>query len=266
MICMGKTIGVVSLKGGVGKTSSVVSLGSALSDFGKKVLLVDADFSSPNLGMHLNLVDPEFTLNHVLSGKANLRHAIYKHEKFDVLPASIFNRMRFSPLNLRNKLRSAKSRYDYILIDSAPSLNEEALSVLLASDEIFVVATPDASSLSSVLKSIKKAKMGGTPINGLILNKVHGKDFEVNMEDMEEVSGVPILARIPHDVNIKRAQSMFVPSNVYRPLSKASIEFKKLAAMLVGEKFKPFNVLDLFRVTPNRPEVNREVFYERVFC
>ena len=56
---MGKIIGVLSLKGGVGKTSSVVSLGAALSHFGKRVLLVDANFSTPNLGIHLDVVNPE---------------------------------------------------------------------------------------------------------------------------------------------------------------------------------------------------------------
>ena len=55
---MAKIIGVLSLKGGVGKTSVVSSLGDALSDFGKKVLLVDANYSAPNLGLHFNIVDP----------------------------------------------------------------------------------------------------------------------------------------------------------------------------------------------------------------
>ena len=50
---------MISLKGGVGKTTAVVSLGSAIADFGKKVLLVDGNFSAPNLGLHLNLFDTE---------------------------------------------------------------------------------------------------------------------------------------------------------------------------------------------------------------
>ena len=60
---MGKTIGVISLKGGVGKTTAVVALGSALADFGKKVLLVDGNFSAPNLGLHLDLFDTEKTIS-----------------------------------------------------------------------------------------------------------------------------------------------------------------------------------------------------------
>ena len=61
-LIMGKTIGIVSLKGGVGKTTVVAALGGALSRLGKKTLVVDGNLSSPNLGLHLNIVNPERTL------------------------------------------------------------------------------------------------------------------------------------------------------------------------------------------------------------
>jgi len=51
---MGKTIGIISIKGGVGKTTTVSALGAALAnEFDKKVLLIDANFSAPNLALHL---------------------------------------------------------------------------------------------------------------------------------------------------------------------------------------------------------------------
>jgi len=63
----GKIIGVISLKGGVGKTTTVANLGASLAkDFNKKVLVVDANFSAPNLGLHLGLVDPKTTIHDVL--------------------------------------------------------------------------------------------------------------------------------------------------------------------------------------------------------
>ena len=75
---MGKIIGVMSLKGGVGKTSVVVALGSAISDFGKKVLLIDGNLSSPTLGLHLNIINPKQTIHHVLNRAANTKDAIYE--------------------------------------------------------------------------------------------------------------------------------------------------------------------------------------------
>ena len=98
-IFMGKTIGIVSLKGGVGKTSVVTALGAALSEFGKEVLLIDGNLSSPSLGLHLNITGPETTIHHVLNRTANTKDAIYEYEGFHVMPASIFSKIEinFSP-------------------------------------------------------------------------------------------------------------------------------------------------------------------------
>jgi len=68
-----------------------------------------------------------------------------------------------------------KKRYDVILIDSSPSLNEETLAVILASDELLVVTTPDYPTLGMTMKSVKIARQRGTPISGLIINKVYKK-------------------------------------------------------------------------------------------
>ena len=155
---MGKSIGILSLKGGVGKTSVVVALGDALAHFGKKVLLIDGNLSAPNLGLHLNIIDPEVTLQDVLSREKNLNDSIHKLERFDIIPASIFSRKEISPLNLRNKVNILKKRYDVVIIDSPPSLNEEALATILASDEILVVATPDYSTLGTTIKTINHAR------------------------------------------------------------------------------------------------------------
>jgi len=264
---MGKTIGVVSLKGGVGKTSVVASLGSALSEFGKKILLIDGNLSSPSLGLHLNIIDLEKTLHHVLNRTANTKEAIYKHEDgFHIIPASIFNKTEVNPLKLKDKIKSLKRSYDIILIDSSPSLNEETLAVMLASDEIFVVTTPDHPTLSATIKAIKLAKQRGTPISGLILNKVHNKNFEIPLKDVEETLEVPVLAVIPYDINVLKSLSNMKPYTSYKPKSKGSIEYKKLAGVLIGQKYKPTKLKRVFGwVNPKKQEINREIFYKSVF-
>ena len=107
---IGKTIGIVSLKGGVGKTSSVVALGAALAKIGKKVLLVDGNLSAPNLALHLKHLTPGETLHHVLRGEANLKQAIYSLDNMDILPADLFNRKKTNALGLRNKLKYLKKK------------------------------------------------------------------------------------------------------------------------------------------------------------
>lgn len=263
---MGKTIGIVSLKGGVGKTSTVAALGDVLSDFSKRVLLVDANFSAPNLGIHLNIIDPENTIKEVLARTANFRDAIYVFsDKFHVLPAHLFNRTEFNPFTLKSRLKSIKNNYDVILIDSSPSLNDETLAAVLASDELFAVSTPDYSTLGTTIKAVKMARSRGAPVNGIILNKVHNKNFELSIDDIECSSGVPVMAVIPHDINVLKAQASFVPSTTLKPKSKSSAEYRNLAAALIGQKYKPRKFNGLLRKTPTIPEINREIYYERVF-
>lgn len=263
---MGKVIGILSLKGGVGKTSSVVSLGAALADFGKKVLLVDANFSAPNLGFHLDIIDPETTIHHVLGGKANLSEAIHDFDNFHVVPASVFPSLAIDPLKLKKKIETLKDAYDFILIDSSPALNVETLATMLSSDELLVVSTPDYSTLGMTMKAIKVAKKKGTPISGLILNKVYNKNFELSLEEIERTSEVPVLAVIPHDINVLKAQSNFMPLTHFKPKSDVGLEYMKLAACLTGDKFKTFRFKDIFKdISPGREEINRDLFYTSSF-
>ncbi len=263
---MGVCIGIFSLKGGVGKTTAVVSLGSAIASFGKKVLLVDGNISSPNLGLHLEIVEPEISLQDVLNKKANASQAICKLNNFDVLPASIFNDDKANPLFLKQKIHHLKKSYDYILIDSSPHLGDETLGAMIASDEMIVVTTPDHPTLSTTLRALKLAKQRGTPISGIILNKVHGKKFEIPSQHVEITLEVPIMAVIPHDVNFLKALSKFKSSVEFKPRSEASEEYKKLAATLIGEKYKPRNIKNIVRLAyPKKQDINREIFYQSVF-
>lgn len=266
IVFMGKTIGIVSLKGGVGKTSVVVALGGALSRLGKKALLVDGNLSSPNLGLHLNIIDPEKTLHDVLNRNAKVREAIQSYPGFDVLPASVFNSIEVNPLKLKDHLKNIKKSYDVILIDSSPSLNEETLGTMLASDEILVVTTPDHPTMSTSLKAAKLAKQRGTPISGIIMNKVHKKDFELSIGDIESTLEIPVLAVIPYDINVLRALSNMEPSTFFKPNSEGSQEILKLAASLTGEKYKKNPFVNFFgNLFPTRQDINREIFYKRVF-
>ncbi len=264
---MAKTIGVISIKGGVGKTSTVSSLGASLvNDFNKKVLLVDANFTSPTLGLHIGLINPEITLHHVLDGKANIKDAIYETGYgFDIIPGShIYERI--DPYALKDKLKEIKNKYDLIIVDSSPNLNEEILATMMASDEILVLTTPDYVTLATTLNAVKLAKVRKTPIIGLVLNKVHGKNFELSLDDIEKAAGVNVLAVLPHEIKVLEALSKCMPSTLHKN-SETGLELKKLAGSLVGEKYNEGKMKSFFKKMGNfgrvsKQEVNRVLLTE----
>jgi len=234
-----KVFGVVALKGGVGKTTVVSNLGTTLAnDFGKKVLIVDANFSTPHLGLHVGLVNPSYTLHQVLSGDRSIYEGIYQHVLgFHIIPGQLAP----APLSyeaLKEKLDPLREIYDYILIDSSPSLNEEMVATMAASDEILVVSSPDYPTLSSTLHAVRVARERGTPIRGIILNKVRKKRFELCSKDISDASDIKVLASIPDDVKVLSALSKMVPIVSFSPSHEVSVAYKSLAGVLIGEKYK----------------------------
>ncbi|MFH1455797.1 MAG: AAA family ATPase [archaeon] len=266
---MGKTIGVISIKGGVGKTSTVVALGAVLThDFGQKVLLVDANFSAPNLGIHLGIVKPDVTIHDVINGKAKIQDAIYEYDGIHVLPARVpptkINKMN----NFSAKLETLKPFYDIILIDSSPSMHEELLAAMTASDEILVVTTPDYPTLSCTIYATQIALKKNTPIVGIVLNKVRNKKFEVPIEEVEHCAGASVLAMLPDDVNILAALANHIPSTSFSPKSNSTIEYKKLAATLIKKTYRDerwkTKIKAVFHKVPNRCEINRSRIVDRI--
>ena len=234
-----KVFGVIALKGGVGKTSVSANLGAAIaSEFNKKVLIVDANFNTPHLGLHLGIVNPKFSLNAALNNQYSIFEAIYQHPLgFHVIPGSIAQKQT-NHLVLKEKLEPLKKIYDYIIIDSSPSLNDEMYATMAASDDLIVVSSPDFPTLSATLQAIKIAKKKDAPIKGIVINKIRKKRFELSSKDISKASGVDVLASIPDDVSVLAALSEMQPIIAFKPMNEVSIAFKKLAGSLIGERYK----------------------------
>ena len=240
-----KTLGIISIKGGVGKTTTVINLAASLAnDYRKKVLVVDANFSSPNVNLHLGSVDHKTNLHDVLKNKANIANAVYDHEfGFHFIPSALIVNEKVNYLSLKHKLAGLKKYYDFIVIDSSPSLNDEILATISASDELYVVSSPDLPTLSTTLRAAKLAKQKGARIEGLILNKVRGKKYEIPKKDMEELTGIPVLTVINDNPRVLESLSKVKPITLHSPNSNVSREYKRLAAALCGENYKEPSLL-----------------------
>lgn len=260
---MGKIIGIISLKGGVGKTNCTVNIGASLANqFGKKVLMVDANFSSPNLALHLGIADNNASVQDALNGNATLQSTIHPYQdNIHIIPSSPEAKEVRDHYKLRELLQPMKEYYDAILIDSSPNLYHEILSTMIASDELYVVASPDTPTLHSTMHAVKLAKQRNTPIKGLILNKVRNKKFELSIEEIEKATGAMVLGEIPDDINLLEAVSKSAPVVSYAPRSDSSIELNKIAAHIIGESYEDprfwRRVKNFFRKDIHKTEVNK---------
>ncbi|MGH9341631.1 MAG: ParA family protein [Acidobacteriota bacterium] len=151
---MGEIIAVINQKGGTGKTTTTINLGTALADLGKRVLLVDFD-PQASLSYSLGLSPPRGTLIGVFSDGS-----LHKTENknLHVLPSSleladIELALASTPGRedfLKNYLRGLRGKYDYVLIDCAPSLSVLTVNALNASDGVLIPVLMEVLSLQGL--------------------------------------------------------------------------------------------------------------------
>ncbi len=263
---MGMTIGIIAIKGGVGKTTIATSLAVDLAQrFNKKVLLIDANYSAPNAGLHMNIVTPEKTIHDVLAGRVRLTHAIHQAYGIDVVPGSYSYKREIRPLLLRDKISSIKKQYDFILIDGSPSLHDELLSTMLASDMLFVVSTADYPTLSCSLSAAHLARQRGKPIAGIILNKLRNPSYELSLEDIEHATDIPVVARIPDEEHHVRSLYLRIPSVRYRKNSAFAREIGALSSVLTHEPERVPIFTKLFPILMRKELVNRQLLKEQLY-
>ncbi len=201
-------IGIVSAKGGVGKTTTVANIGAALTTaFNKRVLAVDGNVTTANLGFHLDLIYPPVTLLDVLKGKTDINQAIYTHDSgLQVIPAALNPRGPTEIGDLEKRLAKVAQRFDVVLIDSAPDFTQESTMVMRAATEILIVTTPDVPSVTTSSKVMGLARNNRLTVRGVVVNRVTGRTFEMTKEEIEKVIGAPVVAEIPEDPAVQEAR------------------------------------------------------------
>ncbi len=154
-------ITVTSGKGGVGKTTTTINLGAALNHFKKEVIIVDANLTTPNVGLHLGAPIVPVNLNHVMQGKAKVSDAIYEHDSgTKVIPSSLSVKelRKINHDKLKDVAKKLRNMADFVLLDSAAGLGDEAVGSIEAADELIIVTNPEITADTDALKTVKLAE------------------------------------------------------------------------------------------------------------
>lgn len=237
---MTRVIAVIGGKGGIGKTTLVSNLSSALASMGHNVVAVDANVTTPNLGLHLGLHLSPKTLHDVLKGNTSLKSATYSHPSgFKVVPASmsVSDLRDVDVAKLPEAISTLNGTADFVILDSAAGLGREAISSMMSANEILLITNPDMPSVADALKTSKIAEESGKKIIGVVLNRVKGKSHELSTNQVERLLGYKVVSEIPEDKWIPKSIAMKMPLHSYNPNSDASIEFSRLAHNLTGREF-----------------------------
>lgn len=246
---MPKIIAVCNQKGGTGKTTTTINLSSALSVLGKKVLIVDMDpQGNATSGVGVNKNEIKESLYDVLIHKTSIEQ---------VLIATVYNDLNIIPCNinltgaeielvgvlsretrLKKALDSIKNKFDFIFIDSPPSLGLLTLNTLVAADSILIPIQCEFYALegvSQLLNTISLVKDGLNPdlhIEGVLMTMA---DFRTNLtnEVINEIKNYfqekVYNSVIPRNVRLSEAPSFGKPINFYDSGSIGSLKYKELA-------------------------------------
>ncbi|MDP1695537.1 MAG: cell division ATPase MinD [archaeon] len=234
---MTKVITITSGKGGVGKTTTAINLGAALNSFGKEVIIVDGNLTTPNVGLHLGAPIVPISLNHVLSGKASVADAIYEHESgTKIIPSSLSVKdlKKINHSKLKDVIKKVRKMADIVLIDSSAGLGVEAIAAMESGDELIIVTNPEIPAVTDALKTAKVAEQMGKEVKGIILTRVKGRKTEMPIVNVRDMLEIPILGVVPEDDNI---QASLVRKDAIvhtHPKSKAAKAYRRIAAKIMG--------------------------------
>ncbi len=233
---MSTIIVIASGKGGVGKTTTSINLAAAMNYFGRDVLVIDGNLSTPNVGIHLNSPEVPINLNHVLRGKAEPYEAVYEHDSgMKILPASLSIKelKRTKPEKMKDFKKDFKDIAEFVIVDCAAGLGPEASSAIDMADEIIIVTNPEMPAVTDALKTVKFAEQAKKPVKGVIVTRVKKDNIELTPEVVKEMLEAPVLGMVPEDEAVKKSINDKNAVLYAYPKSKASRAYKEIAAKIL---------------------------------
>ena len=235
-----KIISIINQKGGVGKTTTVINLASALSQQGKKILVIDLDpqgNATTGLGLS-NMEQSNQTIYGILNGMMSISDVIKKtkFENLDLITSNVdlsglevetagdSDRAFILKTKLAAYLNDSRALYDYILIDCPPSLSLLTVMALVSSNSLLVPLQTEffaLEGLTQLMKTIDRIKVNLNPkleIQGILLTMYDRRNklsSQVEQEARDYFKDKVYQTVIPRNVRLSEAPSHGVPVLIY---------------------------------------------------
>ncbi|MFA5986875.1 MAG: AAA family ATPase [Parcubacteria group bacterium] len=251
---MAQIISFINQKGGVGKTTSAVNTASYLADMGKFVLLVDLDpQGNASSGLGVDLRQVQHSLYSTMVGGGNVRDAIIGvgMEGLSLIPATAdlaganidLVEMENREFRLYDVLRQIRMDYDYIIIDSPPSLGLLTINGLVASDSVIIPVQAEyyaLEGLGQLLETIQLVQNNLQPqldIMGAVITLYDRRNRlarQVVREMRQHFPGRVFESIIPRSIRLAEAPSFGQSITLFDNFNKGAKAYKALAKEIIA--------------------------------
>lgn len=242
-------LSVINFKGGVGKTTTATNLATCLTAQGKRVLVVDMD-AQGNVGMSVGInvyQEGLLTLGDVLAvSSVSIEKCIIKNQYFDLIPNNLYTYLktnkRASYDILSDALEGIKQKYDFILIDTPPSIEFYTCNAIMASDLMLIVTEYSKFSIEGVkilmsvfdgMQGKVASKLQHSPRAILFTMYQNTSTFRAltNMIEKQTHLGLFLDVKIPRSLEVSKASYEGVP--VASKKNKVAQAYKDLATQMI---------------------------------